>query len=105
MKATITKTHSLQTRSHSSRPSVNTNAKGFSISHPQETGQPFFNSYPIQPKLTIGQPNDPFEKEADAMAEKAVSQTEFSKPSFIQTKCERCDQEEGQNGYYEKTSI
>ncbi|WP_237586897.1 eCIS core domain-containing protein [Pontibacter russatus] len=33
---------------------------------------PFFHHQPIQPKLTIGQPNDKYEKEADAMADQVV---------------------------------
>ncbi|HVU99488.1 MAG TPA: DUF4157 domain-containing protein [Puia sp.] len=37
----------------------------------------------VQPKLTVGQPNDGFEKEADAMADKVV-----------QRKCAECEKEE-----------
>ncbi len=33
---------------------------------------PFFSPSTIQAKLTIGQPNDPYEKEADAMAEEVM---------------------------------
>lgn len=44
----------------------------------------------IQPKLTIGQPNDKYEQEADAVAQKVVSSSETA----IQTKCTECEKEE-----------
>ena len=49
-------------------------------------------SYPpfFQPKLTINQPNDPFEQEADAMADKVMRMT----APVIQTKCSGCEEEE-----------
>ncbi len=60
----------------------------------------------IQPKLTIGQPNDKYEQEADAMADKVVqrlaeNETNQSKHSdtlglvspLLQTKCAACDEE------------
>jgi Domain of unknown function (DUF4157)/A nuclease family of the HNH/ENDO VII superfamily with conserved AHH len=37
-----------------------------------ETPHSFFKSTTVQPKLTIGQPNDKYEQEADAMADKVV---------------------------------
>ncbi len=46
---------------------------------------PFF-----QPKLTINQPNDPYEREADAMADKVMRMT----APVIQTKCSGCEEEE-----------
>ncbi len=43
----------------------------------------------------MGQPNDGYEKEADAMAEKVVKQPKSSKNTpAIQPKCEACEQEE-----------
>ncbi len=68
--------------------------------------QPFFSIAPIQPKLTIGQPNDIYEKEADSMADKVVQR--LSDPSsiqtksnsigyvtpFVQKKCAHCEEEE-----------
>jgi hypothetical protein len=71
--------------------------------------QTFFsktNTIPgIQPKLTIGQPNDKYEQEADAMADKVVQRlsnpgTVQTKPvapavtPLIQPKCTACEQEE-----------
>lgn len=44
----------------------------------------------IQPKLAIGQPNDKYEKEADAVAQKVVSSSEPA----IQAKCAECEKEE-----------
>ena len=79
-----------------------------------EALKPFFNANTIQAKLTIGQPNDPYEKEADAMADKVVQRlsepnTGFTNKNenivqakpvaspitpFVQTKCAACEQEE-----------
>jgi len=61
---------------------------------------PFF-----QPKLTINQPNDIYEQEADAMADKVMrmpsnkNANTFFKPaaiSSIQRKCDHCEEEEKQ---------
>src|SRR4051794_40693550 len=57
----------------------------------------------FQPKLTINQPNDVYEQEADAMAEKVMritnnesTQQPFFNPaiSAIQRKCAHCEEEE-----------
>src|SRR5688572_7661654 len=81
-----------------------------SVSNPS----PFFSkqSPAVQTKLTIGQPNDKYEQEADAMADKVVQRLATPESSalkdisvqtkplattitpFIQTKCAACDQEE-----------
>lgn len=77
-----------------------------------ETEQPFFSKQGdfVQTKLTIGQPNDRYEKEADTVADKVVQrmsatdshsgepgiQTKPLAPvvtSFVQTKCEHCEKE------------
>ena len=62
---------------------------------------PFF-----QTKLTIGQPNDPYEKEADVIADAVVNQTNqrliiqenkitpVSATDFTQRKCAACEEEE-----------
>jgi|GEM_PF-5827460 len=67
--------------------------------------QPFFSPNTIQPKLTIGQPNDKYKQEADAMADKVMrmklgdlknkpnGNTYLQSPQ-IQTKCAACAQEE-----------
>ena len=45
----------------------------------------------LQPKLTVGAPDDPYEKEADAVADKVMRMTE---PNYIQRKCVHCEKEE-----------
>jgi hypothetical protein len=64
--------------------------------------QSFFFKPFIQPKLSINQPNDMYEQEADAVAEKVmrmtdkdIVQTKFFKPilSSLQRKCAHCDEE------------
>ncbi len=44
----------------------------------------------IQPKLTVGAPNDAYEKEADAMADKVMRMPE---QNFVQRKCAECEEE------------
>ena len=78
------------------------------ISHPGKNAllhnnpQSFFRPI-IQPKLTINQPNDVYEQEADAMAERVMRMTDssfnphgFFQPSVssIQRKCDHCEEEE-----------
>ncbi len=55
----------------------------------------------FQPKLTVNQPNDTYEQEADAMADKVMrmgdTQSSFFKPNpnnAIQRKCQACEEEE-----------
>jgi hypothetical protein len=45
----------------------------------------------VQPKLTIGAPNDPYEKEADTVAGKVMRMPE---QNFVQRKCAHCEEEE-----------
>ncbi len=47
--------------------------------------------YCIQPKLTVGAPDDPYEKEADAVEDKVMRMPE---QSFVQHKCAQCEREE-----------
>lgn len=56
----------------------------------------------VQPKLAIGQPGDKYEREADAMADRVVSQSSASVlssspplPPAIQTMCADCAEEQG----------
>ena len=44
----------------------------------------------VQPKLTVGAPDDPFEKEANAVADKVMRMPE---QNFIQRKCASCKEE------------
>ena len=55
----------------------------------------FFNPHTIQPKLTIGQPGDPYEREADAMADEVVQKSLANKAEpAVQPKCSTCQGEE-----------
>lgn len=70
------------------------------------TEAPFFiKTNTVQTKLTVGQPNDKYEQEADSMADKVVQRlTEpgiqkqpvqhTSLTPFVQSKCAECEQEE-----------
>ena len=66
---------------------------------PQKSNGSWF----FQPKLTVNQPNDVYEQEADTMADKvmrmtdpSVNQNTFFKPAnnTIQRKCQACEEEE-----------
>ena len=69
-----------------------------------DTTSSFFSPATIQPKLTIGEPNDKYEVEADAMADKVVqrlsSDTESpgeeknTNTNTVQLKCTTCEKEE-----------
>src|SRR5882757_1270541 len=45
----------------------------------------------IQPKLAVGAPDDPFEREADVMADTVMRMPE---KNFVQLKCAECEKEE-----------
>lgn len=48
-------------------------------------------SYSIQRKLTVGAPEDPYEREADAVADSVMRMPE---QNFVQRKCNHCEEEE-----------
>ncbi len=52
----------------------------------------FFSPSTIQPKLTIGQPGDKYEQEADATADKVVQR--LSIKDTVQAKCNDCEEED-----------
>ncbi len=60
----------------------------------------FFAPLCIQPKLTIGPVDDPYEKEADAVADKVMRMSDTQTPQGnssiinVQRKCSHCDKEE-----------
>ncbi len=62
--------------------------------------QPFFSPVMVQPKLAIGPVDDPYEREADAMADKVMRMTGNdtikvgTSPVTIQKKCAACEEEE-----------
>ncbi|WP_298892649.1 DUF4157 domain-containing protein [uncultured Psychroserpens sp.] len=85
------------------QPFFNKEGQDSFFSKQNETAQPFFNtSSAIQTKLTIGQANDKYEVEADAMADKVVQRLNqpvtnsiANKPSgLIQRQCSSCEEEE-----------
>ncbi len=51
----------------------------------------FFNSNTVFPKLSINPPNDKYEREADAMADKVMTMAESNN---IQRKCSACEDED-----------
>lgn len=53
----------------------------------------FVHTNNIQPKLTMGQPNDRFEQEADAVADQVMKMSKSQIPP-IQRKCDHCEEEE-----------
>jgi uncharacterized protein with PIN domain len=61
----------------------------------KEKVPPFFRPAFIQAKLKMGTPGDPYEQEADAMAEQVVKQpARASAPVSVQRKCAKCKEEE-----------
>src|SRR5690554_1564495 len=58
----------------------------------KEKDKPVQGSLWIQPKLTIGSPGDPYEREADAVADNVMRMPESG---FIQRKCTHCEEEKG----------
>lgn len=64
----------------------------------KEEAKPFFSKHRIQPKLTIGQPNDKYEQEADLMTGFVVNRgnaptSKSSAAPKIQKKCATCEAE------------
>ncbi|MND58099.1 putative peptidoglycan binding domain protein [compost metagenome] len=73
---------------------------GNTVNSNQQKNKPFFAPVIVQPKLTIGPVDDPYEREADSVAEKVMRTPEKdvlqAKPSpiVIQKKCAACEEEE-----------
>jgi hypothetical protein len=74
-----------------------------SASFPKTRQQPFFPPVHIQPKLTVGAASDPYEQQADAMAERVMrmpapaKENSFFSPAntaAVQRKCASCEEEE-----------
>lgn len=63
------------------------------FSKEQQGATPFFSTKTIQRKLKIGQPNDAYEQQVDAVADHVVKTINSPVPS-VQTKCAACEQEE-----------
>ena len=121
MKATESKTTAsqVQTQKEDNKPFFSAEGQGgvFDSATPffsgaeRPNGHFFSSSAPVvQAKLTVGAPDDPYEREADAMADKVVQRLAVSppdgdrndeippapldQPSAVQRKCAACEQEE-----------
>ncbi len=81
--------HSLEKAQHTA-PEVDSISPAFEFSK-----ENFENQKPllIQPKLSVGAVDDPFEREADTMADRVMRMPDSS---FIQRKCASCEHEEEQ---------
>ncbi len=85
------------------QPFFNKEGQGSFFSRSNQAPSSFFSPSTIQPKLTIGQPNDKYEVEADNMADKVVQRlSESSNQNAsagttspgIQRKCSSCEEED-----------
>lgn len=110
MKATEAKTaatsHSLQAKGGAQQPffQQQEERQGAFFGNEPPAAKPFFTPF-IQTKLTIGQPGDKYEQEADAMAEQVVQRmadgdqlaggrSAVGSGAQVQRKCAECEQEE-----------
>lgn len=69
----------------------------FFSSGPQQGqgNKPFFSPATVQPKLSIGKPDDQYEQEADAVADKVVSQLPHAPAATsVQRQCANCEADE-----------
>ncbi|MHA7058065.1 eCIS core domain-containing protein [Aquimarina sp. M1] len=95
MKTTSKTKNTTHTNAQTSKPFFNKSGAGTFFSNSKEAEPPFLTPSYIQTKLTIGEPGDKYEQEADAMAEKVVQKLDISNSSpDIQNKCDDCEQEE-----------
>lgn len=86
------------------QPDISSNApakKPFFQSTESKAVESFFDSDPafvpiVQTKLSVGQPGDEFEQEADTMADYVVNQSSQTSSPDLQTKCSDCEAEEAQ---------
>lgn len=115
------KTTSVATKTKANQPFLVKKGEGSFFGKNERQTRPFFHSTPgyslhsnnfIQPKLTVGQPDDKYEKEADAMADKVVRRLAAPEPMtkadpvvqakplastitpVVQKKCAHCEEEE-----------
>lgn len=79
---TTTATHPGQSQEQARQPFFQKKEEGAFFSTEAETLEPFFSSATIQPKLTIDHFDDPYEQEADAMAEQVVGASQQEKQNM-----------------------
>lgn len=65
---------------HRSKPFFTQAKKEQTEASSQGADRPFFNPAAIQPKLTVGEPDDRYEQEADAMADQVVQRLSQNQP-------------------------
>jgi hypothetical protein len=87
---------------NNSIPAPHANPKSLAADFGQKKALPFFKPF-IQPKLSINTPDDIYEREADAVADRLmrmtdsdISHSKFFKPAIpvVQSKCAHCEEEE-----------
>ena len=99
------KTNTVQQKNQTKRkPFFTKEEEGGFFSKSNENKQSFFSPITIQPKLTIGKPNDKYEVEADAMADQVVQKLSEPKTTVandyegrsnnLQRKCSTCEEKE-----------
>ncbi|NER12066.1 DUF4157 domain-containing protein [Leptobacterium flavescens] len=101
LKIASTANHHVQMKQ---QPFFGKGGEGSFFSENKEPASSFFNNNHVQTKLNIGQPDDKYEVEADAMADKVVqrlsTENEVSNTPIlntvnaIQAKCSTCEEEE-----------
>ena len=69
-----------------------------------QTERPFFDPAAIQPKLTIGQPDDEYEREADAMADRIAEAGNIYPSISIEGDPALTDQRRGEGAYKKVTA-
>jgi hypothetical protein len=89
MKAHVSEITQVSANAYKAKPFFNKNIDSNFFSRSEGVEKPFFSSSFIQPKLTIGQPNDKFEREADSVAD-SVMQTP---DNTVQRICAECEDE------------
>lgn len=75
------------------QPFFSKEGQGGFFSNSAEKSDSFFSSTTLQPKLNLGQPNDKYEVEAEAMADRLTSIGD-SNGEVVQSKCTECEEEE-----------
>lgn len=86
---TATQTAKAETE-HVSRSLLQRSQKEGFFSTRQHQAEPFFGPASLQTKLEIGQPNDPYEREADKVADQVMRMPDAG----VQMKCTSCEDEE-----------
>jgi hypothetical protein len=67
----------------------------------------FLEVLPIQPKLTVGQPGDAYEQEADRIAEQVtnISGSQIQRACDCGDTCSKCRRESDPNGHLQMQSL